>query len=141
MIELNDSNQELFYTAITEQSYDQLIYEMNGRRWQAPVSSPPENWNGFYILLWQMPPNYRGIIQQGSEGPAVGFLRQNLAYLLQRDIPQNASGDVFDLPLEEALMDFQRQNQLRPDGAAGALTWIRLNTRIRASVPYLGGID
>ncbi len=141
MIELIDSDQELFYTAITELSAEQLVYEMDGRRWQAPAHLPPENWNGFYILLWQMPPNYRGVIQQGSEGPAVGFLRHNLAYLLQRDIPQNAAGDVFDLPLKTALVDFQRQNQLRPDGAAGALTWIILNTQIRASVPFLGGID
>jgi len=141
IIELTDPDQEIFYSAVTEVTGGQLSYEMNGRNWRASAGSPPENWNGFYILLWQMPPNYRGVIQQGSSGPAVDFLRQNLAYVLQRKIPQSSTGPVFDTALKAALIEFQKQNQLKADGVAGAITWIVLNSKIRASVPNLGGID
>ena len=141
IIELTGSDETLFYTAITGVSGGELVYEMNGRSWQATANYPPENWNGYYILLWQMPPNYRGVIQQGANGPAVSFLRQNLAYLLQQDIPKNAAGDIFDAQLKSALVKFQNQNALKPDGVAGALTWINLNTKIGASVPKLGGIE
>ena len=58
------------------------------------------HWYGSYIVLWQMPPDYRGALKLGDEGPSVAWLRQHLASALQIDL-RAADPARFDDALQE----------------------------------------
>ncbi|MDZ7686917.1 MAG: peptidoglycan-binding protein [Gammaproteobacteria bacterium] len=90
-----------------------------------------KTWNGEFILLWRTPAAYR-VVQRGDNGPIVEHLSRQLS--LVSDGPVE---DEFSAGLEDRLKRFQVSAGLRPDGIAGALTWIHLNQAIGINAPTI----
>jgi general secretion pathway protein A len=97
------------------------------------------SWFGTYIVLWQMPPDYNGNLHQGSQGVAVSWLRAQLADFLDLEFDVTTA-DTFDRSLYGAVIRFQRQRGLRPDGIVGPATWIEINSAGARPVPRLQGL-
>jgi general secretion pathway protein A len=93
-------------------------------------------WQGDYTLMWRTPPSYQRYLQVGDRGPAVDWLRSQLARLngKENELQENVA---FDNSLLEEVKRFQVANGLRPDGMAGPHTLIRLDTQLEGQVPLL----
>jgi general secretion pathway protein A len=93
-----------------------------------------QQWSGTHVQVWGAPPGYAEVLVAGSRGPAVKWLRQALARV------QGGSADgpaVFDDDLVRRVKAFQFSEGMAPDGAAGALTLIRLNLKLDDKLPRL----
>ena len=136
VIELWDEIAEPYYAAILGQHDNVITVRLGDQTVTATADELASHWYGSYIVLWKMPPDYRGNLRVGDEGAAVAWLRQHLAAVLQIDLrtPEPAR---FDEDLQLALMRFQRENGMVPDGIAGPLTWIAMNANSPDATPRL----
>ncbi len=103
----------------------------------ADVATVRNQWAGEYLMLWQPPPFYSGLLALGARGPEVAWLKRRLAEASGE--PQiDVQDAVFDAALQEKVRSFQRSRGLEPDGMVGVRTLIHLNTAARAEgVPLL----
>ena len=93
-------------------------------------------WYGEFSLLWQAPPFYQQTILPGSNGEVVQWLGQQLNRLYDH----SGAPTIYDTYSEELvalLKRFQKSKGLIPDGIAGPLTLIHLNTEIGQPTPLL----
>ena len=94
-------------------------------------------WYGEYLLLYQTPPGGSLYLKAGDRGADVDWLRRQLELALDVDIPA-ADPQLFDYPLQQQVLDFQRSQGLAADGIVGKNTLIHLNSRSgREGVPRL----
>ena len=93
-------------------------------------------WYGEFSLLWQAPPFYQQTILPGSNGEVVQWLGQQLNRLYDH----SGAPTIYDTYSEELvalLKRFQKSKGLIPDGIAGPLTLIHLNTEIGQPTPLI----
>jgi general secretion pathway protein A len=133
IVELWDDQAQPYYAAIVGHHDDEITVKLGGSEVETTADALTDHWYGTYIVLWQMPPDYRGNLKIGDEGPSVAWLRQHLAQSLQIDL-RATNPERFDEGLRAALIRFQRENAMVPDGIAGPMTWIA----IADSTPRLG---
>ena len=89
-------------------------------------------WSGDYLVLWRPPPVYKMLLQAGMQGPDVAWLRKRLG------VAKAGPRDLFDAPLRERVVAFQRDHGLAADGVVGPLTLIALNSaRDDPTIPRL----
>jgi general secretion pathway protein A len=136
VIELWDDRAEPYYAAILSHRDDAVTIKLGGQDIETTVDDLGGHWYGSYIVLWQMPPDYRGNLKLGDEGPSVAWLRQHLAAALRADL-RAADPARFDEGLRSALIRFQRENGMVPDGVAGPMTWIAMNATSPDAIPRL----
>ncbi len=113
---------------------DEINVKLGAAEIQTTADALTNHWYGTYIVLWQMPPDYRGNLKIGDEGPSVAWLRQHLAPHLQIDL-RATDPARFDDGLRAALIRFQRENGMVPDGIAGPMTWIAMNAALADAYP------
>jgi general secretion pathway protein A len=136
VVELWDDRAEPYYAAIVGHHDGRVTAKLAGRSVDVGPDDLGGHWYGSYIVLWQMPPDYRGNLKIGDEGPPVAWLRQHLASTLHIDL--RASNPArFDDSLQAALIRFQRENGMVPDGVAGPMTWIAMNSGSTNPMPRL----
>ena len=138
VVELWDDRVEPYYAAILGHHDNVLTMKLGGESVAATVEELGKHWYGNYIVLWQMPPDYRGTLKVGDAGPSVAWLRQHLASVLRIDL-RAAEPARFDDALQAALVRFQRDNGMVPDGVAGPLTWIAMSAALPDDMPRLSG--
>lgn len=93
-------------------------------------------WFGDYVLAWQPPPGYDGLIRPGSRGVDVVWLEQTLAELLEREA-RLAPDLQFDEVLSADVRTLQGQYGLSADGLAGPYTLILLQSLLDNDQPRL----
>ncbi len=93
-------------------------------------------WLGEYSLLWQPPPFYKNALTPGNNGPIVQWLDQQMARLYKQDGAPTIN-DNYDGELINKVKRFQLSKGLIPDGIAGPLTFIHLNTELGKNTPLL----
>jgi len=84
------------------------------------------HWTGRYSALLRLPPDGQEQIRVGQSGPAVAWLSRQLALAQGRE-PPATSEQVFDEALVRQVKQFQLDQGLIPDGAAGPQTLLRLS--------------
>ncbi len=94
------------------------------------------SWLGEYSLLWQPPPFYKNALAPGDNGPLVQWLDQQMARLYQQSGTPTIS-DLYNDELIDRVKRFQLGKGLIPDGIAGPLTFIHLNTELGENTPLL----
>ncbi len=84
-------------------------------------------WLGDFLLVWRPAFGSGRVLSEGTQGADVAALRLALSEALDLPLisPQPA---IFDADLKQAVVLFQRQQRLEPDGVAGARTMIALNS-------------
>jgi general secretion pathway protein A len=93
-------------------------------------------WLGEYTLLWQKPPYYENALTPGNNGPTVQWLDQQMVRLYGNNAAPTIS-DTYTGDLITQVKKFQLSKGLVPDGVAGPLTFILLNTELGAAAPLL----
>ncbi len=93
-------------------------------------------WAGDYAMLWRLPPFKQQVIWPGETGPAVLWLRQQLA-LAQGSAAKATEEPMFDDALVNEVKQFQRERGLLPDGAIGVQTLIYLSCINDSAAPRL----
>ncbi len=92
-------------------------------------------WRGDFTTLWRAPEGYRQKLVAGSKGPAVDWLASQLAQVQGTDKPESAS--VMTPVLQSRLSAFQVSQGIKPDGMAGAMTFMQLNRLTGVPEPRL----
>jgi general secretion pathway protein A len=94
------------------------------------------NWSGEYLLLWRVPPAYRGKLQEGDRGPMVIWLKKHLALAQGRTLPAEADA-LFDRDCLREVKKFQLAAGLVPDGIVGTRTIVPLSALTGSGDPVL----
>ena len=136
VIELWDDRAEPYYAALVSHRGDVMTIKLGGKEIETTPDELANHWYGGFVVLWQMPPDYRGNLKFGDQGPSVAWLRQHLAAALQIDL-RAPDPSRFDDGLRAALIRFQRENGMVPDGVAGPMTWIAMNAAASDTTPRL----
>lgn len=89
-----------------------------------PTAALKARWSGEATVLWRLPTS-AGLIAIGSVGAPVAWLRRQLALFDGESAV--ASGEAFDLNLEQRVRRFQAQHGLQVDGMVGERTMLRLS--------------
>ena len=136
VLKLYDGQGGEFYATLTTLNGKLAEFLVASKHLTASVDEVALHWMGDYILLWQVPPGYQGLIKAGDRGPAVQWLQQKLAKLQGKD-KWNQTDAIFDESLENGVKKFQLSSGLQPDGIVGPQTLILLNTAVGAPSPRL----
>ncbi|MGD8567639.1 MAG: AAA family ATPase [Gammaproteobacteria bacterium] len=126
------------YATIVGMDDNQAILSVGGHRVVASLPDVESRWFGDYTALWQLPPDFNGVIRLGSNGPDVQWLASQLANISGRELSRNGMIS-YDAGLIKEVKNFQMQEGLETDGIAGAQTLIRLNSVLQKDVPRLTG--
>ena len=138
VLELWDQGASPYYAAVTRISDAGIVLRLGDERYTVSPAHLQDSWFGSYVVLWQMPPDYHGTLKRGDKHPSVRWLRRQLDTLGLAPATQEEAA-LFDAPLQDAVMEFQRREQLLADGIVGPATWIRLSERLELPAPHLDG--
>jgi general secretion pathway protein A len=140
LVDDNGNTHEVVLTAVFEDSAELSI---GGVRVTHPVAEIMRSWFGDFMLLWRPPTGTPVSLGQGSQGPAVAWLRNSLAAIDNRYATSNPQSEIFDAELGQIVRMFQRDHRLDVDGLAGQQTQIVINSLLavegtpRLSTPRL----
>jgi general secretion pathway protein A len=138
IIELTTRTGAKRYATLTALGPRTATLQFGDRTFTAALDEIEPFWKGESIALWKPPSS--GVVWIGPGGRAkdIEWLRQRLAAIDGRPLPTTRA-DVYDDPLRERVIAFQRSRALVPDGIAGAETLTHLSTALRDStIPVLG---
>lgn len=125
-----------FYVTLTSLDAATATLVVDKNLVRVPVDSLLEQWSGYFIMIWQPPPDYEGILRFGEEGISVFWLEQQLAEVIGRQ-SRDLKNLQFDNQLVNDVRRFQRRTGLLPDGLAGPHTLIAINARVTTDQPRL----
>jgi len=109
--------------------------EMAGQTQTVSLIALSQAWHGDFVTWWRAPEGYRQKLVRGDKSPAVDWLAQRLAQLGQASAP--AKGQSLDDNLQAVLAAFQVSQGIKPDGMAGAMTFMQINRLTGVDEPRL----
>jgi general secretion pathway protein A len=136
VLKLINSLGQDYYVTLMALSDATATLVIGKRRRIVPITELSAQWFGEFTLLWQLPPDYTGVLKPGAKGIFVQWLDQQMATLNGRSA-QVGENLVFTGQLLEEIQRFQSTEGLVPDGVVGPYTLIQLNSRISALQPTL----
>ena len=139
VLELWDDSPDPFFAALLANSDNSYTIEIEGNVHVVNGVTLQQHWFGNYTVLWRAPPGFNRAIQLGHTGTQVEWVRERLESL-SRLAPTDLDRAFFDRNLEDALKQFQRSQQLRPDGIAGPNSLIQLHSSADVLVAKLRSV-
>jgi general secretion pathway protein A len=136
ILKLFDDKGQEFYATLKALQGQKATFVVGMETRIVDVKDIASKWLGDYTLLWHMPPQYKGYIKPGYQGPVVQWIDKQLA-LVQGQTIQHRKNDVFDDVLIKKVKKFQIATGLEPDGIVGPLTLIHLNSASGSGEPLL----
>jgi general secretion pathway protein A len=115
----------LKYVLLRDFDGDDLVLETAQGTLKMPRDDLATAWTGEFLVLWR-PPTDQVRITTGARGPAVVWLRQQLAMASSQTLKEPVS-QLFDNALREQVLRFQRERGINPDGVAGPRTQMLLS--------------
>jgi general secretion pathway protein A len=135
VLTLYDDNGQTFYATLAALEKETAFFMVGLEKRTVPVKELESRWLGEFTLLWQAPAEYQGGFQLGDSGPAVSWLKQNLAQVQGREFHPEGNS-VFDEVDSRHIREFQEAEGLEPDGIPGSQTLIVLNS-VMGKAPLL----
>jgi general secretion pathway protein A len=136
ILKLYDDKGREFYATLKALQGQKATFVLGTETRIVDVKDIASKWLGDYTLLWHMPPQYKGYIKPGDQGPVVQWIEKQLA-LIQGQTVQHQGNHVFDDVLIKEVKKFQIAAGLDPDGIVGPLTMIHLNSAAGSGEPLL----
>ncbi len=109
--------------------------ELAGQPQTIHLSALSQVWHGDFMTWWRAPEGYRQKLTAGSHGSAVDWLAQRLAQVAKQPAPER--GHKLDQDLQARLAAFQMSQGIKPDGMAGAMTFMQINRLTGVDEPQL----
>ena len=97
-----------------------------------PLAELRQRWGGSITYLWQPPVGFTNYIFFGSNAPLVDWLAKTFAVIDGRK--ETLAQHNFNTLLKQRVILFQKNNNLAPDGIAGARTVLKLNEKLGIAV-------
>ncbi|MDQ1363800.1 MAG: ral secretion pathway protein [Pseudomonadota bacterium] len=135
ILKLYDANGDALFATLLAVIDETAVLDLAGTKQHLPVAGLQDYWRGEFILLWQRPPGYTGMMHVGYSGTDVLWLRQKFSQM-NPAVPLVESGE-YDALLAEQVKQFQLEQGLLADGVAGVQTLIHLNEASGAVEPKL----
>ncbi len=130
-----NDNQE-FYAALTRLDKQTATFIAGEKEVEVKIKDIALQWFGDYTVLWQTPPDYKGDILHGYQGPDVQWLIERIALAQGLTIPE-PDNFIFDDLLLKQVKEFQISAGLVPDGIVGTQTLIHINSAVAKGIPKL----
>ena len=115
----------LKYALLRDFDGDDLVLDTARGTLKMPRDDLATAWTGEFLVLWR-PPTDQIRITTGTRGPAVVWLRQQLALGAGQTLQEPVS-PLFDNALREQVLRFQRERGMVADGIAGPRTQMLLS--------------
>ena len=96
---------------------------IRGRPLNISIPEVARLWDGSFMILWKPPEVARNLLA-GTTGESVKWLQRALDRLDGK--PESNVSGIFDMELEQRVLDFQKKYSLIPDGIVGNETLVRL---------------
>ena len=128
VLELWDQGSSPYYGAVSRIAGDDIVLRVGHERFTVMPAHLQDAWFG----------SYQGTLKRGDRHASVRWLRRQLESL-GMSLPDDADPAMFDAALQDAVMAFQREEQILADGIVGPTTWIRLGDRLELPGPKLDG--
>jgi general secretion pathway protein A len=106
---------------------------IDGSEITVPVADIAHYWFGQFMILWRPPNADEEQIGPGTRSANVVWLRESLAEIDNQNLEFTADAEVFDDPLANQLIKFQRRHRLDADGIAGLKTQIIINSMLKSN--------
>jgi general secretion pathway protein A len=136
VLAMRNGRRQEYQAALTGLDDRSATLAMGSETKRVSLDTLAEQWSGYYVLLWRMPPEFSENLRHGERGPAVAWLARQLAQALGR--PADADADAtFDDALARQVKQFQLAEGLIPDGAVGPQTLMRLSAIADKTAPRL----
>lgn len=138
-----------FYVALLELDGDSAIISHGGQPMSVTLDELDEVWSGHYSVLWKLPPFPSALIRANGSQAERDWLSHRLDQIEAIEatvkVDANAQGVAAQrlvltreaFSLDDRLRDFQVRVGLLPDGIAGSLTLIHMNSLLDPDVPRL----
>ncbi len=126
---LQNGNSAPVYAVLVGLNDQTATLSLAGKRHSVRWVALSQRWPGGFATYWRAPVGYSAEIQDGSTGPALVQLAQQLSKL---DGVPVSGGDQrkpkFDEALKSRVKAFQLAHGMKSDGVPGALTWMQLES-------------
>ena len=120
-----ENNQALdLYGVLAELKGKEAVFFKNEEFLKKSLLSLEELWTGDIAFIWQVPPNFDGVIHYNSSKESINWLATSFAKL--DNMPDPLAIDEFNQLLEDRVKIFQKNNGLIEDGVAGVDTVLKL---------------
>jgi general secretion pathway protein A len=124
--------------ALVSLDEERATLTVGGKEHTYPLDEIDRVWDGSFILVWKAPPVRSRLISRGMQGADVAWLRARLDAFDGKTTSKASGSDVYDAPLEQRVIAFQKSRALTPDGLVGDETLLQLTLATReAGVPTL----
>lgn len=111
------------FLLLVEMQDDYMTFLSNGEKIRVSTQIANETWNGNAYIFWKNFENINHTLKRGYQGYEVIWLSKKLKEL---GYYEHNITDKFDNNLENAVINFQKENQLESDGAVGRETKVVL---------------
>ncbi len=136
VVKLYNTDGRSAYALVTRLDEETVTLIADDRQLDIEAAQLDKHWLGEFTVLWKNPPFYVKALAPGSNGPMVQWLDQQMVRLYgYNDTP--TIHDTYDEELIDQVKKFQLSKGLVPDGVAGPLTFIHLNTELGETTPVL----
>jgi len=135
LLVLQDGSGAPRHAVLTRVQGQHAWLKMGETRLRVPLAVLSRLWRGDFATLWLAPPGYRAKVQQGQSGEVVDWLGDKLAR--QAGEPPPSPPTRFDAVMLGQLQAFQLSQGLKPDGVAGATTFMLINRATGVDEPRL----
>lgn len=134
LLQLQDSNDAIGHAVLTRLEGDEAWLRVGSQQVRLPLSELSTLWRGDFATIWLAPQGYRAKVQIGQSGLVVNWLAEQLARIDKQTTPAPTR---FDRALQTRLQAFQLAQGLKPDGVAGATTFMHINRMVGVGEPRL----
>ena len=124
------------FVAITTLKGTTAIVQTGSSTYEIPLSQLLLQSHNDFTILWRAPIGYSGPVRPGHQGELVQLLAKQCTTVLNQQWI-GAPRTKYDQGLKEQVKSFQRIQGLNPDGVAGPITWIHINSLTQNDMPTL----
>ena len=137
ILKLQAGNAAPGYALLVGLSEQTATLRVAGSLHQVRLVSLAQLWRGDFATYWRPPPGYSPRLRDGSTGPMIHRLADQLSQLDGQPAPVPTPPPVLDAALRERVRAFQRAHGLEPDGQPGPMTLMQINSATGVDEPRL----
>ena len=135
LLTLQDEQGRARHAVLTQLDTGQAWLQLGNETVRTPLSTLSRIWRGDFATFWLAPEGFRNKLTQGQSGPAVDWLATRLAQIDHGPVATTPAR--LDAALQTRLQAFQLAQGLKPDGVAGATTFMLINRASGVPEPRL----
>lgn len=137
LIELVTEEGEQRHVVVVHLTEETATLDFAGQRFDFLLTEIGNYWLGQFFVLWQPPSLPVTTLRVGMNSESILWLRKHLNTLEGRPSETDKLSPLFDQDLKQRVIAFQRQQNLRADGAVGEQTLLLLQALARGEPSLL----